>query len=46
VLALVKAFHDVAPFSWFVGAALGAGLYMILNRAPRTAPAAMPAKVA
>jgi NCS1 family nucleobase:cation symporter-1 len=46
ILALVNAFHDVAPFSWFVGAGLGAGLYMFLNRAPRTAPAAMPAKVA
>src|SRR4051794_41672785 len=34
VLALVHVFHDAAAFSWFVGAGLGALLYMALNRAP------------
>ncbi|MFF0712028.1 NCS1 family nucleobase:cation symporter-1 [Streptomyces bauhiniae] len=32
VLALVKDFGDVAPYSWFIGTALGAGLYWLLNR--------------
>jgi NCS1 family nucleobase:cation symporter-1 len=32
VLALVKTFSDVAPYSWFVGTALGAGLYLLLGR--------------
>ncbi|MFI6565552.1 NCS1 family nucleobase:cation symporter-1 [Streptomyces sp. NPDC050534] len=32
VLALVKSFSDVAPYSWFVGTALGAGLYLFLGR--------------
>jgi NCS1 family nucleobase:cation symporter-1 len=34
VLALVHTFHDEAAFSWFVGAGLGALIYMVLNRAP------------
>jgi NCS1 family nucleobase:cation symporter-1 len=34
VIALVSFFHDVAAFSWFVGAGLGALLYMVLSRAP------------
>lgn len=37
VLALVKAFSDVAPYSWFIGTALAAGLYMTLCRAERAA---------
>ncbi|MEU8688886.1 NCS1 family nucleobase:cation symporter-1 [Streptomyces sp. NPDC048665] len=35
VLALVKSFSDVAPYSWFIGTALGAGLYALLNRRDR-----------
>ena len=38
VLALVSYFHDVAAFSWFVGAGLGAVIYMALNRSPVVAP--------
>ncbi len=30
VVALIPGLHDVAPFSWFVGAALGAALYCLL----------------
>ncbi|OIJ91560.1 nitrate reductase [Streptomyces sp. MUSC 14] len=37
VLALVKSFSDVAPYSWFIGTALGAGLYALLNRRDRQA---------
>ncbi|MEV5874961.1 NCS1 family nucleobase:cation symporter-1 [Streptomyces sp. NPDC052101] len=37
VLALVKGFSDVAPYSWFIGTALGAGLYALLSRRTRTA---------
>ncbi|MFD8808620.1 NCS1 family nucleobase:cation symporter-1 [Streptomyces sp. NPDC059597] len=39
VLALVKSFDTVAPYSWFVGAAMGAGLYALLCRGERTAGA-------
>ncbi|MFD8812105.1 NCS1 family nucleobase:cation symporter-1 [Streptomyces sp. NPDC059627] len=42
VLALVKTFSDVAPYSWFIGTALAAGLYLTLcrrDRAPDPAPA-------
>ncbi|MFJ6540907.1 NCS1 family nucleobase:cation symporter-1 [Streptomyces sp. NPDC091385] len=39
VLALVKSFDTVAPYSWFVGAAMGAGLYALLCRGERTASA-------
>ncbi|MGW1785250.1 NCS1 family nucleobase:cation symporter-1 [Streptomyces sp. NPDC002143] len=39
VLALVKTFSDVAPYSWFIGTALGAGLYLLLCRSERTAGA-------
>ncbi|WP_405815646.1 NCS1 family nucleobase:cation symporter-1 [Streptomyces sp. NBC_01390] len=35
VLALVKDFHDVAPYSWFIGTALAAGLYALLCRDER-----------
>jgi NCS1 family nucleobase:cation symporter-1 len=35
VLALVKTFSDVAPYSWFIGTALGAGLYLVLCREER-----------
>lgn len=37
VLALVPAFHDVGPFAWFFGAALGAIFYLALVRG-RTMP--------
>ena len=36
-LALVSFFHDVAAFSWFVGAGLGAVIYMALSRGPSSA---------
>ncbi|GHD97679.1 NCS1 family nucleobase:cation symporter-1 [Streptomyces alanosinicus] len=36
VLALVKSFSDVAPYSWFIGTALGAALYALLSRRERT----------
>ncbi|MGW4495840.1 NCS1 family nucleobase:cation symporter-1 [Streptomyces sp. NPDC004376] len=39
VLALVKSFDTVAPYSWFVGAAMGAGLYALLCRGERAASA-------
>ena len=39
VLALVKTFSDVAPYSWFIGTALAAGLYALLCRTERAAPA-------
>ncbi|OLZ68103.1 nitrate reductase [Streptomyces sp. IMTB 2501] len=39
VLALVKSFSDVAPYSWFIGTALGAALYALLARRERTATA-------
>ncbi|GGX54482.1 nucleobase:cation symporter-1, NCS1 family protein [Streptomyces minutiscleroticus] len=43
VLALVPAFGDVAPYSWFIGTAAAAGLYAALCRAERTAaPAPAP----
>ncbi|MGW3443279.1 NCS1 family nucleobase:cation symporter-1 [Streptomyces sp. NPDC001076] len=45
VLALVKTFSDVAPYSWFIGTALAAGLYLTLCRRDR-APIAAPAPVA
>jgi nucleobase:cation symporter-1, NCS1 family len=38
VLALVKTFSDVAPYSWFIGTALAAGLYALLCRSERAAP--------
>ncbi|WP_406434624.1 NCS1 family nucleobase:cation symporter-1 [Streptomyces sp. NBC_00631] len=42
VLALVKTFSDVAPYSWFIGTALAAGLYLTLCRGDRaSAPAAV-----
>ncbi|WP_369238183.1 NCS1 family nucleobase:cation symporter-1 [Streptomyces sp. R21] len=37
VLALVKYFSDVAPYSWFIGTALAAGLYALLCRGERAA---------
>lgn len=37
VLALVKTFSDVAPYSWFIGTALAAGLYVLLCRSERSA---------
>src|SRR3954470_12480007 len=37
ILALVKTFHDASAFSWFVGAGLGAVIYMALSRAPSSA---------
>lgn len=43
VLALVKDFSDVAPYSWFIGTALAAGLYAVLCRSER---AAVPASAA
>jgi len=48
VVALVPAsvvplFGQLAPFSWFIGAALGAGLYLITSREPVAEPAAAPA---
>lgn len=41
----MKTFSDVAPYSWFIGTALGAGLYALLCRSERaaTAAAAVPA---
>lgn len=44
VLALVKTFSDVAPYSWFIGTATAAGLYLVLCRGERTAgePAGVP----
>ncbi len=32
VVALVPVFSDLAPFSWFIGAAIGAGIYYPLAR--------------
>jgi cytosine/uracil/thiamine/allantoin permease len=32
VLALVPVFSKVAPFGWFIGAALGATAYFIVTR--------------
>ncbi|WP_234541118.1 NCS1 family nucleobase:cation symporter-1 [Streptomyces shenzhenensis] len=47
VLALVKTFGDVAPYSWFIGTALAAGLYLTLCRGDRAAAsAATPVAVA
>ncbi|MEW2134184.1 NCS1 family nucleobase:cation symporter-1 [Streptomyces sp. NPDC005435] len=40
VLALVKSFDAVAPYSWFVGAAMAAGLYAVLCRGERAATGA------
>ncbi|MEU9474926.1 NCS1 family nucleobase:cation symporter-1 [Streptomyces sp. NPDC048191] len=37
VLALVKSFSDVAPYSWFIGTALAASLYALLGRRERAA---------
>ncbi|WP_139142852.1 NCS1 family nucleobase:cation symporter-1 [Humibacillus sp. DSM 29435] len=37
VLALVPTFHEVSPFAWFFGAALGAIFYLLLVRG-RTMP--------
>ena len=34
VIALVPAFKTAAPFSWFIGAALGAGIYRVLASRP------------
>src|SRR5919204_385664 len=34
VIALVPAFKTAAPFSWFIGAALGAGIYQVLASRP------------
>jgi NCS1 family nucleobase:cation symporter-1 len=42
VLALVKDFSAVAPYSWFIGTALSAALYLVLCRSGRTAPAVAP----
>ncbi|HLL65021.1 MAG TPA: NCS1 family nucleobase:cation symporter-1 [Micromonosporaceae bacterium] len=40
ILALVKAFSDLAPFSWFIGAILGGGLYWLIARGrPEVGPA-------
>jgi len=33
VLALVPNFHNVAPFSWLIGAGIAAALYLLI--APR-----------
>ncbi|WP_330340688.1 NCS1 family nucleobase:cation symporter-1 [Streptomyces sp. NBC_00557] len=35
VVALVKSFSDVAPYSWFIGTALAAALYALLGRRER-----------
>lgn len=43
VLALVKDFSDVAPYSWFIGTAMAAGLYALLCRAERAATEPAPA---
>ncbi|WP_084145528.1 NCS1 family nucleobase:cation symporter-1 [Amycolatopsis jejuensis] len=32
VVALVPLFHRVAPFSWFLGAAISAAVYLVLSR--------------
>lgn len=45
VLALVKDFSDVAPYSWFIGTALAAGLYAVLCRSERAAAETAPAPV-
>jgi NCS1 family nucleobase:cation symporter-1 len=37
VLALVKDFSNVAPYSWFIGTAMAAGLYALLCRPERAA---------
>lgn len=37
VLALWKTFSDVASYSWFIGTALAAGLYVVLCRSERVA---------
>jgi NCS1 family nucleobase:cation symporter-1 len=39
IVALVPALGSAAPFSWFIGAGLGAGIYWVLSRAPRARPA-------
>lgn len=36
----MKTFSDVAPYSWFIGTALAAGLYALLCRSERTADSA------
>ena len=35
----MKTFSDVAPYSWFIGTALAAGLYVLLTGGERTAGA-------
>lgn len=39
VIALVPALATAAPFSWFIGAALGAGIYYPLSRSTGRSPA-------
>ena len=39
VVALVPGLNGLAPFSWFIGAALGGVFYMLLSRERRQAPA-------
>jgi NCS1 family nucleobase:cation symporter-1 len=39
VVALVPGLNALAPFSWFIGAALGGVFYMLLSRERRQAPA-------
>jgi NCS1 family nucleobase:cation symporter-1 len=46
VIALVPTFAGAAPFSWFIGAALGAALYLALSRRRRTTPSGQPGSAA
>jgi NCS1 family nucleobase:cation symporter-1 len=47
VIALVPAFKTEAPFSWVIGAVLGAGLYLIITRVRSAGvPAGTPALAA
>lgn len=45
MLALVKTFSDVAPYSWFIGTALGAGLYVLICRSERASAQPVPEPV-
>lgn len=42
VLALVPAFSQIAPFSWFIGAGLGAALYLAIARRKPAGSQVMP----
>ncbi len=41
----MKTFSDVAPYSWFIGTALGAGLYVLICRSERASAEPVPEPV-